>query len=363
MKSIGFVVNALSEGSGPLQRGMALAKVGYSVKFYIIFDKKSAANFDSGNRYQDYGNVSFQYIRAASYLDLKSILRLLDAVRKHKISTLFLHHGFSGLYLPILIITLPRTLKFVRVELTSMNRLPMIQVVLSCLSRVSSRLHTIFISKATQRTQLELCERFYNSRCSVVYNGISSEHFLLEGLEKPNANIDLIYAGRLIDLKNIDIAVTAAKKLITDGTAHKFHILGDGPSLSKLRKLVTDPAIQNRIIFEGYVDRSKVLDGYKRAAFGFFLSTTEGFSESLLQSMANGCIPIVSKIEPYKEALGSELFFALSADSDATSVVQRIENLLALQEDGLLLLRSKIVKRARLYEMSKIVERYEEFIR
>ncbi len=105
---------------------------------------------------------------------------------------------------------------------------------------------------------------------------------------------DVIFAGRLIKEKNVDVlikAVELVKKKILDV---KCMIIGEGPEKNELVKLAYDLGLENNIEFKGFLeDHSEVISYMKSSKVFVLPSTREGFGIVVLEANACG-LPVIT---------------------------------------------------------------------
>ena len=80
---------------------------------------------------------------------------------------------------------------------------------------------------------------------------ISDLYKLWKGQGKPRKSYGIIFTGRLIFGKKIDMLVKAFKAILPDYPEATLTIVGEGPAKENLEKLSQDLGIQNNIIFTG----------------------------------------------------------------------------------------------------------------
>jgi glycosyltransferase involved in cell wall biosynthesis len=110
-------------------------------------------------------------------------------------------------------------------------------------------------------------------------------------LKDANKEYDLIFVGRLVKVKHIDVllkAINIVKKLKPD---IKVVIVGDGPCKSKLEKLSNDFNLINNVHFAGY--QQNVWEWYSKAKISILTSEREGFPYSVVESLKCG-VPVIA---------------------------------------------------------------------
>lgn len=112
---------------------------------------------------------------------------------------------------------------------------------------------------------------------------------------KPAAHTsDIIFAGRLLEHKNIDLIIKAIALLKKKGQFIRTLIIGNGPEKKKLINLTEKFGLQNQIEFIDFLPKhSDVLSYIKSSKIFVFPSEREGFG--LVAIEANACgIPFIT---------------------------------------------------------------------
>ena len=78
------------------------------------------------------------------------------------------------------------------------------------------------------------------------------------------------------------------------GLEWEWRIIGDGPELGKLRRLVNEYGLDQRVTFVGGVSRGRVLDELDSADV-FLLTSKETFGLAYLEALARGLIVVGAK--------------------------------------------------------------------
>jgi glycosyltransferase involved in cell wall biosynthesis len=139
----------------------------------------------------------------------------------------------------------------------------------------------------------------------LIYNGIhldssSGIDFMNEITQNSNQKIiKMVSFGRLIKLKSFDRLIELVMDMNNNGFDFKVHldIFGIGPEFKKLNELVDNLNGNNYISLKGYVEEIDLSD-YSVFAL---LSKYEGFGLSILESMSQGLICVLSEVNGMKE--------------------------------------------------------------
>ncbi|RLG15177.1 MAG: glycosyltransferase family 1 protein [Candidatus Nanohalarchaeota archaeon] len=101
---------------------------------------------------------------------------------------------------------------------------------------------------------------------------------------------DLLFCGRLIKEKNVELLIKAMKNLNPNVTCA---IIGDGPEKKKLKSLVKTHKLEDRIEFLGFLRcHDDVLSYMKSSKLFIFPSLREGFGTAVLEANACG-LPVI----------------------------------------------------------------------
>ena len=131
---------------------------------------------------------------------------------------------------------------------------------------------------------------------SIIPNGIDSGH--LNSLPPGTVSSDLIFVGRLIKEKHVDVLVRAFAKLLPGSPDLTLLILGDGPERESISSLIRDLVPEDRVCFKPFVDSHDEVIGLMKASHICVIpSTREGFGIAALEALACG-LPVVTVDHP-----------------------------------------------------------------
>lgn len=123
--------------------------------------------------------------------------------------------------------------------------------------------------------------------------GISCVH---KGIEKKKGSF--LYAGDLIQLKNVDILIEAFSAVRTQSDDKcSLTIVGDGVMRSELENLVESKNMKKHIRFTGKLPHDKVLTLMEETETFVMVSSPETFGLVYMEALASGCLVIGSKGE------------------------------------------------------------------
>lgn len=157
-------------------------------------------------------------------------------------------------------------------------------------SFLSSYSNIIAISKEVK----ESWKKYSKNEINVITTGVDFNRFSSKRRKK-NDKIRLLYVGRLISRKNVDLIINAFEKMKKNYNV-ELTIVGDGPEIDKLKKLSKD------CIFAGVVSNTEKY--YKNA--DIFITPSqygEGLQGTILEAMSCGLKIVATNTEINKELL------------------------------------------------------------
>jgi len=147
-------------------------------------------------------------------------------------------------------------------------------------------------------------------RITVISNGIDLNK--ISGIE-PNWEknpmgleckaYDLIFAGRLIKEKNVDLLIKAVAFLKADFPYIRCCIVGDGPEKLALVELAKKTGVYENIEFAGFQEYGTLIGKIKASKMLVLPSSREGFGMVVIEAFACG-IPVVTVRAKYNAAQG-----------------------------------------------------------
>lgn len=133
----------------------------------------------------------------------------------------------------------------------------------------------------------------YHPKCIFLpENAIDAERF--PRLARPAfvEPLRVAFVGRLVPLKGVDMLIEAAAPLARAGRL-RLDIIGDGPEMPRLRKLVTDSRIGDAVEFPGWVSHELLNHRLGSSHVFGFPSVREFGGGVVLEAMALGLPPVV----------------------------------------------------------------------
>lgn len=130
-------------------------------------------------------------------------------------------------------------------------------------------------------------------KISLVYNGISLENFCVPLTQKRHeaGYTELIFVGRLIPEKGVDILLDAFTILCRIRNDLHLTIVGYGPEEEKLQEKAKDSQIEDKVTFTGR--QTDVTPFLKKADIFIHPAVwNEGFGLTIVEAMCAGVIPV-----------------------------------------------------------------------
>lgn len=155
----------------------------------------------------------------------------------------------------------------------------------------------------------------FKRRVGVMFNGVDTSRFLPGqrdvqrrlALGFQPGDVVFIFAGRLIGLKGLHLAVQALAKPSLSGLPAKLLIVGNGDALPRLQRLGADLGVDERIVFHPSVPHAELPALYACADVGLFPGLgEEAFGISVAEAMACGLPVVASYNGGMPEVIGNE---------------------------------------------------------
>jgi glycosyltransferase involved in cell wall biosynthesis len=189
---------------------------------------------------------------------------------------------------------------------------------------------------------------YYKTQGEVLYNFIDPERFKsIKNIESFN----VVMVANFSVYKDYNSYFRIVKELINHNLIDKAFAVGSGLYQSKYqREIEQDQTLKNKVIFTGNINN--VEEFLSSFSVGFLMSTEEygeGISNSVLEYMASGVIPIVSDIGASSEIIDNGIDGFLVDKNDLSGIVEIISRIRTDES-----LRTKLIENAK----SKIQERF-----
>lgn len=125
----------------------------------------------------------------------------------------------------------------------------------------------------------------------IVGNGVNLR--AIRAARRAGDRTDLIFVGRLIDEKRVDLLLEAVHALAGRFPGLRCTVVGDGPERPALEGRALRLGIADRVTFTGRIEGSRVYSAIKGASVLVMPSIREGFGISVAEAQACGTVPVV----------------------------------------------------------------------
>lgn len=132
----------------------------------------------------------------------------------------------------------------------------------------------------------------FKKKIYIVPNGVDFNK--IQKIKPAKEESDVIFAGRLLSHKNIDVLIKSIKLIKEKLPEIKCFIIGDGPEKKELELLVKGLNLEKNIKFLGFLENQNDVYSLMKSAKVFVLpSTREGFGIVVIEANACG-IPVIT---------------------------------------------------------------------
>ncbi len=133
-------------------------------------------------------------------------------------------------------------------------------------------------------------------RIRVVENGVDFKR--IQRIRPAEESSDIIFVGRLVPHKRVDMLLRAVRLLKTDMPDIRCLVVGEGPERPRLEKMAEELGLTENVRFLGHVEDHDDVIALMKASKVFVLpSTREGFPNTILEANASG-LPVLVVIHP-----------------------------------------------------------------
>lgn len=213
--------------------------------------------------------------------------KLIKEIKKGGYSCIHVHLFPANFYVATASLFLREKIAIIFTEHSIWNRRRSFRVFKILDRFIYSRFRKIVCVSEIVRRELIKWLPLLSKKTIVISNGVALPKMNMKAEKK----FDLIFVGRLIKAKGIDILLDAISKLKEDGIIIKIAIVGDGPLRFLLQEKVVNLGIENMTVFLGA--RKDVPNLMQQSKFFVLPSRWEGLPLTILEAMGLG-IPIIA---------------------------------------------------------------------
>jgi len=143
----------------------------------------------------------------------------------------------------------------------------------------------------SEQTKRDLIVLSGGKPVELIPNGI--EFSSIQETRPSSVESDVIYAGRLIREKHIDMLIDAIAILAEKDAGIRCRIIGEGPEKESLMKKATGLGLGEHVTFTGFLEYTSMISLLKASKVFVLPSTREGFGMAALEGLACG-LPLVT---------------------------------------------------------------------
>jgi glycosyltransferase involved in cell wall biosynthesis len=168
------------------------------------------------------------------------------------------------------------------------------------IARVFRGLPSVAVSESTKQ---DLVRRGLRSDdIEVIPNGLDLDHFT-PGEAPETDTPTLLFMGRLKRYKGVDLVLRAVRSLADRGVDVRFRIAGRGDDLDRLRAIVRELDLEDRVEFLGFVDDEVKLELLRSSWVHVLTSPKEGWGIANLEAAACGTPTVASDAPGLRESV------------------------------------------------------------
>lgn len=205
--------------------------------------------------------------------------------------------------------------------------------------------------------------RWQKKPLKIIPSGVNLERIIAITKQIKRDAPPLIYAGRLMKEKRVDLLLEAIAKLNLNSNEIILQIIGDGPERDRLEFLARDLKIDQQVKFLGQLSTiEEVWRHLAQAKIAIQPSEREGFGMFPLEAMAVGT-PVIycNSEESAVSYLVRDGIEGIAVNSDSNSLARAISSLLENEEEWLRLSKNA-QKRSKGFDWGKISDELESFL-
>lgn len=173
------------------------------------------------------------------------------------------------------------------------------------------------IHSVSNASALDLVEFGYKGRIDIIPNGLDFKRYdsFLKSIEYLPY---LLFIGRLVEHKNLDVAIEGFAEVVRLLPNARLVITGDGPMREKWERKITSHGLATSVEFMGYVSEEEKTFLLSKCSALIFPSLIEGFGLVILEAFALRKPVLVSDAGPAGELVrnGIDGFIIPSASSE-----------------------------------------------
>ena len=205
----------------------------------------------------------------------------------------------------------------------------------------------------------DLAKQTYQVPIRVIHNGVDVSHFKSGPIQIHNPP-RLVFAGRFVPQKNPLTVIQILSQL--KDLDWSLVMLGAGKLYEQVKEKVEHHQLEKRITMPGWVTPEEVKKEFQRSDILFMPSLSEGLPVVGVQALASGLAIIVSDIGGFSDLVTPGENGYLCDPNNIESFLTPLEELLG-DPNRLLEFRQISIKKAKDFDLARIVKMYEDELR
>jgi glycosyltransferase involved in cell wall biosynthesis len=158
---------------------------------------------------------------------------------------------------------------------------------------IPGKRHAAVLLVANKRTYDALPSTIRDKRIlEFVENGVDLDRFQVGASGTRKEKVDIIYVGRLVDWKRVDLLLDACARLIAN-VGFRLHIVGDGPLRGALERQVRQLSLTSHVEFRGWLPQTEAAELLRNSDIMVLPSMLECGGAVVLEAMASG-VPVIA---------------------------------------------------------------------
>ena len=211
----------------------------------------------------------------------------------------------------------------------------------------------------------ELAQKTWNGKISVIPNGVDLNIFTpADQKQFPDSTslIKFAYPAQLIPRKGIQYLIQAISLL---SEAHKdrvkINIYGTGPYKAELEKMIEGLGLNEQLQLCGLIEKDDMCQTLQSNDMFIMSSLQEGLPLSLLEAMACGLPPIVTRVGDIESVITNNqdgILIQPASQEDIKDALEKVLNTPSLIPE----MRDKTIERSHAFSWDKIWQQYKEMM-
>ena len=192
-----------------------------------------------------------------------------------------------------------------------------------------------------------------SDRIDLLHENAVQDDFLVEPAGRTDDEIRLLFVGRLVPCKCVDVVIEAIT-LLSENVRRRANltIVGEGPERENLESQARRWKLENQVHFAGWVPQRQTVDFYRQSDVFCFPSVREFGGAVVLEAMASGLPCIVADYGGISEYVTGQSGFRIGLQSRENLCREMARRIEQLARDRDLLARMSLVARERAREFT-----------